>query len=188
MHGLWGAAIAKKAHHHCFRVITCFRIVLVFPLLAFQCVEADIFSRPGEVLPPFPKPTHGLPGSGLFDYTTINQMISNIPQDALDHDIEAARTRGLRNGTRAPFDANQQARTITCSGGENNYHPSGTRGFTNREFACLQTFPLDYRFGAREVRRQIGNAVPPALSKAIYREIIKSLQRTDEQEFGAGDS
>ncbi|RLM01562.1 hypothetical protein CFD26_108698 [Aspergillus turcosus] len=147
-----------------------------------------IASGPGEVLPPFPKPTHGLPGSGLFDYTTINQMISNIPQDALDHDIEAARTRGLRNGTRAPFDANQQARTITCSGGENNYHPSGTRGFTNREFACLQTFPLDYRFGAREVRRQIGNAVPPALSKAIYREIIKSLQRTDEQEFGAGDS
>ncbi|GFF35941.1 modification methylase NgoFVII [Aspergillus udagawae] len=146
-----------------------------------------IASGPGELLPPFPKPTHGLPGSGLFDYTTINQMIANIPPDAPDHDIEGARSRGLRNGMRVPFDANRQAKTVTCSGGENNYHPSGTRGFTNREFACLQTFPLDYRF-AREVRKQIGNAVPPALSKAIYREIIKSLQRTDEQEFRAGDS
>lgn len=188
MHGLWGAAITKKAHHYCFWVRTLLSYCYpVCRLLAFQ-VPADIVSRPGEVLPPFPKPTHGLPGSGLSDYTTINQMIANIPPDAPDHDIQGARSRGLRNGTRVPFDPNQQAKTVTCSGGENNYHPSGTRGFTNREFACLQTFPLDYRFGAREVRRQIGNAVPPALSKAIYREIIKSLQRTDEQEFRVGDS
>jgi DNA (cytosine-5)-methyltransferase 1 len=188
LHGLRGAAITKKAHHYCLRVSTLLSCCSpVCPLLAFQWVEADIVSRPGELLPPFPNPTHGLPGSGLFDYTTINQMIANIPPDAPDHDIEGSRSRGLRNGTRVPFDANRQAKTVTCSGGENNYHPSGTRGFTNREFACLQTFPLDYRF-AREVRKQIGNAVPPALSKAIYREIIKSLQRTDEQEFRAGDS
>lgn len=90
--------------------------------------------------------------------------------------------RGLRNGGRVPFDANQPARTVTCSGGELNYHPSGRRGFTNREFACLQTFPMGYRFGPREIRKQIGNAVPPILARAIYREILRSLRKTDEEE------
>ncbi|KAL5339741.1 S-adenosyl-L-methionine-dependent methyltransferase [Aspergillus crustosus] len=141
-----------------------------------------IASGPGELLPSMPKPTHGLPGSGLRDLTTINQMISNIPPGTPDHDVESARIRGASTW-RAPFDANQQARTITCSGGENNYHPSGQRGFTNREFACLQTFPLSFRFGPRQVRKQIGNAVPPLLANAIYREIIRTLQDTDEREL-----
>ena len=72
--------------------------------------------------------------------------------------------------------------TITTGGGGGNYHPSGKRGFTNREFACLQTFDTDYRFGKQEVRKQIGNAVPPVLAKSIYRELIKSLKRTDSIE------
>ncbi|KAL4995836.1 S-adenosyl-L-methionine-dependent methyltransferase [Aspergillus recurvatus] len=141
-----------------------------------------IASGPGESLPRLPRPTHGPPGSGLLNLITINQVISNIPAGAPDHDVAGARSRGYRN-RRAPFDANQQARTITCGGGDNNYHPSGRRGFTNREFACLQTFPLNFRFGRREVRKQIGNAVPPLLARAVYREIIRSLQETDEREL-----
>ncbi|KAL2871385.1 S-adenosyl-L-methionine-dependent methyltransferase [Aspergillus lucknowensis] len=144
-----------------------------------------VASGPGETLPRMPKPTHGVPGSGLRDLATINQVISNIPAGTPDHDVGGARSRGSLLW-RAPFDANQQARTITCGGGENNYHPSGQRGFTNREFACLQTFPLSYRFGPREVRKQIGNAVPPLLAKAIYTEIIRSLQETDERELQEG--
>ncbi|GKZ25063.1 hypothetical protein AbraIFM66951_000521 [Aspergillus brasiliensis] len=138
-----------------------------------------IASGPGETLPPFPEATHGLPGSGLRDYVTINQVISRIPHGAADHDVEGALQR--RAYDRRPFDANIQARTITCGGGEN-YHPSGRRGFTNREFACLQTFPLRFRFGRREVRKQIGNAVPPKLAEAIYRTVKASLQRTDQEE------
>jgi len=138
-------------------------------------------SRPGEKLPEMPKPTHGIPGSGLHDLVTIDHIISSIPLGALDHDVEGARNRGLQR-YKPPFDANQQAKTITCGGGDN-YHPSGTRGFTHREFACLQTFPLSFRFGPREVRKQIGNAVPPLLAKAIYGEIIRSLQQTDEREL-----
>ncbi|OJJ38375.1 hypothetical protein ASPWEDRAFT_48623 [Aspergillus wentii DTO 134E9] len=144
-----------------------------------------IASGPGEALPPFPKPTHGPPELGLKRPTTINSIISSIPLNAADHDVQGALDRGLRGGPRAPFDPNQPARTITCGGGENNYHPSGQRGFTNREFACLQTFPLEHRFGPREVRKQIGNAVPPALAKAVYGEIIKSLQKTDAEEHPA---
>ncbi|GKZ82800.1 hypothetical protein AnigIFM56816_007622 [Aspergillus niger] len=138
-----------------------------------------IASGPGETLPPFPEATHGLPGSGLRDYVTINQVISRIPRGAPDHDVEGALQRSAID--RRPFNANRQARTITCGGGEN-YHPSGRRGFTNREFACLQTFPMRFRFGPREVRKQIGNAVPPKLAEAIYRSVKASLQRTDEEE------
>ncbi|KAL3432770.1 S-adenosyl-L-methionine-dependent methyltransferase [Aspergillus tetrazonus] len=139
-----------------------------------------IASGPGESLPRLPRPTHGLPGSGLRDLTTISQAIRDIPSGSPDHDVAAARGRGVHN-RRAPFDGNRQARTITCGGGDN-YHPSGLRGFTLREFACLQTFPLGFRFlgGRTQVKRQIGNAVPPLLAKAVFKEIIRSLQDTDE--------
>ncbi len=48
-------------------------------------------------------------------------------------------------------------------------HPTEDRGLTLREAALLQTFPLDYKFcGNHEsVERQIGNAVPPLLAKAL---------------------
>lgn len=140
---------------------------------------------PGESLPPFPNPTHGLPGSGLFRFETIGSVISTIPRTAANHDVQAALYRGFRNGpqTRPPLDASEQARTITCGGGDRNYHPSGRRGFTNREFASLQTFPLEHLFGMYGVRKQIGNAVPPVLAKLIFREVIKSLRRTDEEEM-----
>jgi DNA (cytosine-5)-methyltransferase 1 len=48
-------------------------------------------------------------------------------------------------------------------------HPTEDRGLTLREAALLQTFPIDYRFhGTYEsVERQIGNAVPPRLAKAL---------------------
>lgn len=109
--------------------------------------------------------------------------LSNIPAGTPDHDASAAFARGLRSGPKTPYDSGQQIHTMTTSGGEGNYHPSGKRGFTNREFACLQTFPLSHRFGKHEVRKQIGNAVPPVLAKSIYREIIKSLRRTDKAEL-----
>ncbi|KAL1886839.1 hypothetical protein Plec18167_000774 [Paecilomyces lecythidis] len=142
-----------------------------------------IASGPGEELPRFPRPTHGEGDPDLLPYTTIETMISGIPRDAPDHDVLGALERGRRRGFKRPFDSRTQARTITCGGGENNHHPSGKRGFTNREFACLQTFPLNHSFGPREVRKQIGNAVPPAIARALYREIIKSLRRTDEAEL-----
>ncbi|GES62953.1 C-5 cytosine methyltransferase DmtA [Aspergillus terreus] len=136
-----------------------------------------IASGPGERLPPFPRPTHGT-RRGLQPFTTIGQVISRIPAGSPDHDVQGAESRGIQ---RAPYDPNRQARCITTGGGDGNYHPSGLRGYTNRELACLQTFPLDYRFGAREVRKQIGNAVPPALAEALYREIIRSLWETDRE-------
>lgn len=173
MHGLRGTPVSTTLDHYSIRVFS------LYPIQLRDCLT-DLADRPGESLPSFPPPTHGLPGSGRRPLETINSIISNIPSSASDHDVHGALTRGLRRA-RLPFDANQQARTVTCGGGEFNYHPSGQRGFTNREFASLQTFPMGYRFGAREIRKQIGNAVPPILAMAIYREVVRSLNEMDHR-------
>jgi len=56
-------------------------------------------------------------------------------------------------------------------------HPLQDRPLTPREAARLQGFPDSFAFlGNRsEVRRQIGNAVPPPLAKALGHEIQKTL-------------
>ncbi|PYH48140.1 DNA cytosine methyltransferase [Aspergillus saccharolyticus JOP 1030-1] len=138
-----------------------------------------IASGPGDALPPFPKPTHGLPGSGLPGFVTIHQAISGIPPGASHHDVARALARGP---SQAPLDGNGQIGTITCGGGELNTHPDGNRTLTNREYACLQTFPVLYHFCPPRVRQQIGNAVPPKMAEALYKEIIRVLQQTDERE------
>ena len=55
-------------------------------------------------------------------------------------------------------------------------HPEQQRSISLCEGALLQTFPLDFVFkGTKiEVARQIGNAVPPKLAKAIGESIISS--------------
>lgn len=56
-------------------------------------------------------------------------------------------------------------------------HPLQNRALSLREAACLQTFPMDYLFtGSLQSRaRQIGNAVPPKMSEAIAKQIIKLI-------------
>lgn len=48
-------------------------------------------------------------------------------------------------------------------------HPSEHRGITLREAATIQTFPLSYKFegGYDQIERQIGNAVPVKLARAL---------------------
>lgn len=57
-------------------------------------------------------------------------------------------------------------------------HPDQVRTISLREGAALQTFPDDYEFvGSKvEVARQIGNAVPPLLGKALGRSVITALE------------
>ncbi|KAJ5302368.1 hypothetical protein PENANT_c008G05254 [Penicillium antarcticum] len=141
-----------------------------------------IAAGPGETLPHFPQPTHGLISApGLLPRTTIWSAIADIPDDTRNHDVEKALHR-WRLAHRAPFDGHRPAKTITCGGGEYNYHPTGLRPFTDREMACLQTFPMEFEFSDSNVRKQIGNAVPPFLAKAVYTEVAQSLRESDAKE------
>jgi DNA (cytosine-5)-methyltransferase 1 len=58
------------------------------------------------------------------------------------------------------------------------FHPTETRYLTCREAAAIQSFPNNYKFvgSIAQQWRQIGNAVPPLLGKAIGKVILKSLK------------
>jgi DNA (cytosine-5)-methyltransferase 1 len=45
------------------------------------------------------------------------------------------------------------------------------------EIAAIQTFPEDYKFigSRRSIQKQIGNAVPPLLGKAMVEFLLKNL-------------
>jgi DNA (cytosine-5)-methyltransferase 1 len=132
-------------------------------------------------LPPFARPTHGEPGSSLQAFKKIRHYIKDIPRGATQH-VTSDR---FPRGPRLPFSDDEFAKTLTCSGGVGNYHPSGLRLYTIREAASLQTFPISHTFtpdSKTKARRQIGNAVPPLLARSMYREIIKCLKESDRVE------
>jgi len=56
-------------------------------------------------------------------------------------------------------------------------HPEQHRPITHREAARIQSFPDSFIFkGSKtEIAKQIGNAVPPLLAKAIAVQVIRSL-------------
>ena len=60
-------------------------------------------------------------------------------------------------------------------------HYSGKYVCTVREAACLQGFPPDYEFRGDlpATKKQVANAVPPPVAKAILEEVKRSLMRTD---------
>lgn len=57
-------------------------------------------------------------------------------------------------------------------------HPIETRPLQTLEYARIQTFPDDYKFSGsiNQIYKQIGNAVPVNLSKAISAEVLNVLQ------------
>lgn len=56
-------------------------------------------------------------------------------------------------------------------------HPVDNRSISFREAARLMSFRDSYEFMGTSLPRQIGNAVPPLLARAVGREIIKSLKK-----------
>lgn len=105
----------------------------------------------------------------------------------------------LREISKPAYDSGRLAKCITCKGGDNNYHPSGQRPFTIREFLALQTFSHGFRFPEMwagrpftrtEMKIQLGNAVPPLMGKALMQQVLASLIATDRRrllESGGGD-
>jgi hypothetical protein len=136
------------------------------------------YSRRGTPLPPFPEYTHGPPGSGLLPYRFIHDAITQIAADAPQHRefMTAFQQR------KAPYDARSTtAKCITTNGGDN-YHPSGLRNFTLREFASMQMFPDGYWFSGSKTKiiKQIGNAIPPKIWMLYVKRIVQTLEDFDD--------
>ena len=90
---------------------------------------------------------------------------------------------------------NKPSWTITAHLGRDtyshiHYDSNQARAITPREAARLQSFPDTWQFAGNtgEMFRQIGNAVPPLLSKAFgmhIRNLLKDLDKQDQEELQA---
>ncbi|KAF3287393.1 hypothetical protein TWF970_007117 [Orbilia oligospora] len=150
-----------------------------------------IASCPGEPVPNFPPPTSfnpfrmrgGLNSQNLPTTPTIGQVLSTIPANSDNHSF-----RPYLHPKPSPFRLDQPFnKTITCDGGEGKVHPNGKRPFTPREYATFQTFPVNYMFSRTSdtsIIKQVGNAWPPKFAGAIYRAIVKHLERLDREADG----
>jgi DNA (cytosine-5)-methyltransferase 1 len=136
-----------------------------------------------------PKPTHGPNASQpyitagkalagvekiLYNNEHINctektkQMLALIPEGGNFSNIPKDNplyVKGMISHVYRRIKLNEPAKTIIAAGGGGTwgYHYPEPRPLTNRERARLQSFPDDFIFigSPTEVRRQIGNAVPP---------------------------
>lgn len=128
----------------------------------------------------YPAPTHAQTESPLCKcWVSVSEAFKNIPDPDMPNDLSNhvySKYKLNFNGYlgHRPVDPNRPAPTVTARGDNRGGavilpHPNGKRRMTCRELATIQSFPLDYKFygGISSVCRQIGNAVPPLLAKAI---------------------
>jgi DNA (cytosine-5)-methyltransferase 1 len=147
-----------------------------------------------------PKPTHGpstdIPyvtaGDALKDANLIplnNEHINSasktiellklIPEGGNFTDIPKDNplyVKGMISHVYRRINRNEPSKTIIAAGGGGTwgYHYPEPRPLTNRERARLQSFPDDFEFigSVTEVRRQIGNAVPPEGVRAVAKRLL----------------
>ncbi|MEI3605391.1 DNA cytosine methyltransferase [Pseudogracilibacillus sp. SE30717A] len=158
-----------------------------------------------------PKPTHG--PNGELPYVTAGEALDGVEKVEFnnEHSRQMEKTRKMLelipeggNFTDIPKDSpyyvkgmishvyrrikrDEPAKTIIAAGGGGTwgYHYPEPRALTNRERARLQSFPDDFIFEGSnaEVRRQIGNAVPPkgvhALAKRLKPLFTGNYERVD---------
>jgi len=146
-----------------------------------------------------PKPTHG--PNGYLPYVTAGDALQGVEKVSFNNERLNCLDKTRRmlelipeggNFTDVPKDhplyvkgmishvyrrikLDEPAKTIIAAGGGGTwgYHFPEPRPLTNRERARLQSFPDDFKFigSTTEVRRQIGNAVPPAGVRAVARRL-----------------
>lgn len=139
----------------------------------------------------FPEPTHSrLSGSGLKPWRTVRDALQGLP-DPRSPEAKSYANHEYRDGARAykghsgsvldkPSKA-IKAGAHGVPGGENMLvlDDGSLRYYTVRESARIQTFPDDYSFigSWTENMRQIGNAVPVRLARAIGDSVVNQLER-----------
>jgi DNA (cytosine-5)-methyltransferase 1 len=135
-------------------------------------------------LPTFPPaPTHAEPGSsrklGLKPWLSVGKALEHFPEpgegDSIpNHQNSKYKLRFNGHIGHRFIDPLKPAPTVTARGDERGgvvvlHHPGNLRRMSARELAAVQSFPDDFVFSGTKTSayRQIANAVPPLLGKAI---------------------
>ncbi len=114
----------------------------------------------------------------------VKEVISQVPEGGnyknLPKGVGDSRTFHMA-WTR--LDGHAPARTVD-TGHRNLFHYEYNRVPTVRESARIQSFPDDFVFTGTRTKqdRQVGNAVPPLLGQALGEEIIKIIQRGNNEQ------
>jgi DNA (cytosine-5)-methyltransferase 1 len=106
-----------------------------------------------------------------------NQVISMVPDGGNHKDLpEAFRTIRNVNIAWTRLSSSKPSFTVD-TGHRHHFHYRFNRVPTVRESARLQSFPDSFVFRGNRTSqmRQVGNAVPPLLGKAIAQEILKAI-------------
>lgn len=116
----------------------------------------------------FEKLPKNCPNMNLMNLTAKTvARLEAIPEGGNYKDVENTEhaVKGLMSNIYRKLDRKKPAYTVIASGGGGTwgYHYKEPRALTNRERARLQSFPDNFIFQGSntEIRRQIGNAVPP---------------------------
>ncbi|KAL3908083.1 MAG: hypothetical protein SGILL_008619 [Bacillariaceae sp.] len=137
-----------------------------------------IASQRHVLLPQFPQPTHGNKESGLLPYVTVSEVIEGIGVDEQD-EFDGLRQTSLGKDDKnvIVLEENKLAPTMRAKGPPV-LHYKEDRCIGVREFAALQSCPLNYNFFGKpsEKYRQIGNGVPVRLATAIAKAVWESLR------------
>lgn len=128
----------------------------------------------------YPSPTHSRDGAhGLPRWVCVKDAMARIPDPDVPNSLPNhvySKYKTNFNGYigHRPLNPNRPAPTVTARGDSKGGvvvlpHPTVLRRMSCRELAAVQSFPLNYAFygSATSVYRQIGNAVPPLMAKAI---------------------
>ncbi|MBQ9363442.1 MAG: DNA cytosine methyltransferase [Bacteroidaceae bacterium] len=128
----------------------------------------------------FPQPTHSEKNSiNTQRWISVTDAIGNLPSPDEPNNLPNhiySKYKLNFNGYigHRPINPDAPAPTVTARGDDRGGvvilpHPNGQRRMTCHELATIQSFPANYTFtgGISSVCRQIGNAVPPMLARAV---------------------
>lgn len=112
----------------------------------------------------------------------------DLPEEiAKDYMGKSYYSGGGKRGMARRISWDEPCLTVTCSPAQKQTercHPDETRPFTTREYARIQSFPDEWMFSGAmsQVYKQIGNAVPVKLGKAVGLSIVDYLNKIKEFE------
>ena len=128
----------------------------------------------------FPEPVCDKDGkNGLRRWVSVQDALVGVPDpdkpnNLCNHTYSKYKLNFNGYIGHRPLDPDKPAPTVTARGDSRGGvvilpHPNGQRRMTCRELARIQSFPLDFEFcgSNSSIYRQIGNAVPPLLGKAV---------------------